>query len=202
MKIARRGERTAGPKEHLYMRLTRSLCPPHICRPILGIEVAVSFKRSAVLIPVVSFVICVSQSRVTAEAQSMSRTELKELIANANTPADYRKLAVFFHHQEQVYRARAAAEMDDYAHCVRNILMVPKFPTRADQTARLYDYYSGKADQQGKLASKYDSLLIRNGFAPVGNVESVSVKDLEPTPNSPNLHSAVMPKSKGQPRSQ
>ena len=50
----------------------------------------------------------------------------------------------------------------------------PKIPTRADQTARLYEYYSGKADQQARLAAHYDQLLVRSGVKPLGKRYTVS----------------------------
>ena len=108
-------------------------------------------------------------------ASRMSQVELKHLIAAANKPADYQKLALYFHEKELFYRAKAQTEMMEYAQCVRNFMMEPKFPTRADQTARLYEYYSAKADQQAKLAARYDGLLMRGGAKPVGNSYTVSV---------------------------
>ena len=46
------------------------------------------------------------------------------------------------------------------------------------QAARLYEYYSAKADEQAKLAARYDDLLIRSGFEPVGTSRTVSVTTL------------------------
>ena len=109
------------------------------------------------------------------EVQHINRAELKRLIATADTPADYQKLATYFHEREDVYRAKAQAEMRESAECVRNFVMTPpKIPTRADQTARLYEYYSAKADQQAKLAGHYDELLVRSGVKPLGKRYTVS----------------------------
>jgi hypothetical protein len=123
---------------------------------------------------------------IAQHKEEVSRAELKRLMAHANKPTDYERLASFFHSREQFYRAKAQAKMDDYASCVRNFLVAPKFPTRADQDSRLFDYYSTKADEQAKLAAGYDDLLLANGIEPKRNTQIVSVKDLQnTTPQAP-----------------
>lgn len=109
----------------------------------------------------------------------MSRAALKHLMARANEQADYERLSTFFHSQEESHRAKAQAEMDDYADCVRNFITPPKFPTRADQDFRLFQYYSEKADNDAKLAEIYDRKLVTLGIKPVQAAKVVSVKDLQ-----------------------
>ena len=92
------------------------------------------------------------------EVPGISRAELKHLVATANKLADYQTLATYFHEREDFYRAKAQAEVTEYAQCARNLMMKPKFATRADQTARLYEYYSAKASQQAKLAARSPDL--------------------------------------------
>lgn len=109
------------------------------------------------------------------EVPFMSRADLKRLLATASKPAEYQKLATYFHEREEFFRAKAQAEMTDSAHCIRNFMMTPKFPTRAGQTARLYEYYSAKADLEAKLAVHYDDLLIRNRVKPDRKRYTISV---------------------------
>ena len=132
----------------------------------------------------------------TQKPQQLSRGELRRLTTNASSPADYQKLAAYFRGQEQYYRVKADAEMHEYAECVRNVTMAPKFPTRADQCDRLYEYYSAKASHLAKLAARYDELLVRNGFKPVGNVQLVSVTQLREHPLTQVGTSALVPKAK------
>jgi hypothetical protein len=124
---------------------------------------------------VVMTVFCPYRAIGAEEAQCMSRAHIKHLIATANKPADYQKLATYFHDREDFYRAKAQAEMTESAHCIRNVMMTPKFPTRAGQTARLYEYYSAKADKEARLAARYDGLSVQSGVKPVGKRYTVPV---------------------------
>lgn len=149
-------------------------------------------KTAVTLIAVV--VLMVKPDAATAQAEHLSRVELNHLMAHANKPADYQELATFFHWQEDVYRAKAQAAMDDYASCARRFLMAPKFPTRADQDFRLFDYYSAKADGQAELAERYDNLLLANGIKPRPKIRTISIHDLQ---NSalPQSSTAALPRS-------
>ena len=150
-----------------------------------------------------TFVGTIMPARLAAQQaqQHLSHAQLRRLVANASNTADYQKLAAYFHYQEQIYRAKADAEMDDYAHCVRNVTMSPKFPTRADQAARLYQYYSTKADQQARLAAHYDELLTKNGVKPAGVAQIVSVTDLEHQPQKAETASGLLQTTQAGPES-
>lgn len=132
------------------------------------------------------------------QPQNLSHSDLRRRIANANKPADYQVLADYFHYQEQVYRAKANAEMHDYVKYFS--LYHPKFPTGADNAARLFEYYSAKADKEAKLAAHYDELLVQSGVKPTGKGQIVPLKDLE---NQPPKQAAtpVLPKKQAAPGS-
>lgn len=152
-------------------------------------------KWAQQIIPVIA-ILSITPTLVMAHGQQhLSRAELRRFMANANNPAAYQELAAYFHYQQQVYRAKADAEMDDYANCVRNVTMAPKFPTRADQDDRLYEYYSAKADQQAKLAAHYDELLTKSGSKPAGDIHIVSLTDLERHAQEPGASSLLVQKS-------
>jgi|GEM_PF-3345673 len=121
----------------------------------------------------------VTHQAIAQQPLHYSHKELHRWTASAGDPDADRKLATYFHCQEWIYRAKAQAEMEEYARCVRNILMAPKFPTRADVTSELHDYYSYKADQEAKLATRYDEMLIRRGIKPTGqSAATVSLTSL------------------------
>ena len=139
-------------------------------------EVAMSSTVAVVVaILVMASVVGSANGTDTAEEQRVSRKEVKHLLATANTVAEYQRVATYFRNREDFYRAKAQAEMTEYARCVRNITMAPKFPTRADQAARLYEYYADKANRQAKRATHYEDLLIRSGVRPFARVQTVSV---------------------------
>jgi hypothetical protein len=106
-----------------------------------------------------------------------SLKELHRLVATARDGADYGRLAEYFHHEKQVYRAKADAEMVDYAkYCS---FYHPKFPTGADYAARMYKAYSDKADHAEELAAFYDDLLVRNGLKPANEWLTVSTANMD-----------------------
>jgi hypothetical protein len=135
-------------------------------------------KKLWELVLVATFALSIQPNRLTAQQpQTLRHRKMRQLIANAKTPLDYRRLAMYFHYQEQVDRSKADAEMQYYSECF--LQFRPKFPTAADNASRLYEYYSAKANEEAKLAAHYDDLLIRSGSKPVGKVQTVSVTDLE-----------------------
>lgn len=125
------------------------------------------------------------------ESEELSRAELKRLMERADKVTDYERLATFFHSREEFYSAKAQAEMEDYASCARNFLIAPKFPTRADQDFRLFEYYSQKADEQAKLAAQYDDLLLANGIKPRQSPKIISLKDLQNAAAQATVKSAL-----------
>ena len=141
--------------------------------------------KTATLLVIAAFALCSDAQNLAppSNAGKVSNNELKRLIQQANKPGDYQKLSDIFHYREELYRAKAQAQMDDYAGCVRNFIVRPKFPTHADQDAQLFEYYSARADEQARLAARYDTLLIRNGVQPLHNRQVISVRELQ-NPNA------------------
>jgi hypothetical protein len=138
----------------------------------------VALRTGWKLISVIALILAITAQKVIAqEPQHLSRIELRRLIKNARNPADYQKLSLYFHYQAQVYRAKANLEMHDYAKFFS--IYHPKFPTGADTAARLYEYYSAKADKEAKMAGHYDELLIRSGAKPISEPQVVSLTNLE-----------------------
>jgi hypothetical protein len=155
---------------------------------------------AAIVMSVVTIVAGRAQGAAADDEQHITHGELKRLVKDANKPADYERLATFYHSREEVYRAKAQAKMDDYASCVRNYLIAPKFPTRADQDFRLFEYYSYKADEQAKLAVRYDDMLLASGVRPFHSAHVISIKDLQSPPPSQGANSALVPTSPSVPQ--
>ena len=101
-------------------------------------------------------------------------------MASAKNPNEYQKLARYFRHRELVYRAKAQREIDAYVNCAPNYPMAAKFLTRADVTARLYDHYLFKAEENAKLAGRYDGMLLRLGIKPASEISHYRIRQ-EPT---------------------
>jgi hypothetical protein len=93
-------------------------------------------KALRVVVSVLASLMAVRNRVAEGEPQHRSRTELRGLIAKASTPAECQPFAAHFHFQEELCHAKAQVDMRESAACVRNITIVPNFPSRADQTAR------------------------------------------------------------------
>jgi hypothetical protein len=106
-----------------------------------------------------------------------SEKEVRRLVSTAHTADDYRNLAEHFHEEKQLYRAKACAEMRDYARWFSRYH--PKSPTGVDRALRMYQTYVDKADRAQKLAAYYDGLLVRNGREPATERLTVSAVNLE-----------------------
>jgi len=142
-----------------------------IASPRLVVTLVVSMTMLAALAP------------TTASAQQSERyshRELQLLLTDAVNPHDYQKLADYFHHQHLLFRAKAESALNDYAVHAGRFTMASKFMTRAEVAARVYGHYCFKAEENEKLASRYDGLLNQFGIKPppIESGSIVSVKSL------------------------
>ena len=115
-----------------------------------------------------------------ARASAQSHRELQLVMTDAGSSHDYQKLAAYFRHQELLFRAKAESARNEYALHAGRFTMATKFMSRAEVAARLYGHYCFKAEENERLASRYDELLNRFGVKPT--IESgsiVSVKSLQ-----------------------
>jgi hypothetical protein len=137
-----------------------------------------------------SGVLELSQMRAE-DLQHLSRPELRRFIEKADKPLDYQKLAMYFHHLEQVYRAKADLEAHNYAKFFSRYH--PKVQTASENAARLYDYYSLKADRQAEAAAGYDAMLTRSGIRPARVKQIVSLADLRSQTATRSVNSVPAP---------
>ena len=89
---------------------------------------------------------------------ALVQTDMAQQVKQAHDASDYRALAVRFHEQEQVYRAKAAEEKSEWERRQQiTVSIAEKYPRPVDSAHYLYDYYSQKADQMSKNAAKYEA---------------------------------------------
>ena len=86
------------------------------------------------------------------------QTNMSQQVKQAHDASSYRELAVRFHQQEQVYRAKAAEEKAEWERRQQiTVSIAEKYPRPVDSAHYLYDYYSQKADQMSKSAADYEA---------------------------------------------
>ena len=114
------------------------------------------------------------------QAEHFSKKQLRLLMANASKPADFQKLATYFHYQALTYSTKAQKVLEEYANVGSRYPMATKTIPRAEMESRQYREYSAKADENSGLAARYDAILTGFGVKPVSVSSTiVSAKELE-----------------------
>lgn len=112
-----------------------------------------------------------------------SPKQVRLLLAHAESAADYQKLSSYFHYQELLFRAKRQTVFDYYANHTGKFTMAAKFWSRADVNARLSNKYACKAEENAKIAGRYDEMLANLGVKPVReSAVLVNVKSLRKAP--------------------
>jgi|SRR5271154_5845335 len=100
-----------------------------------------------------------AQSAQNPTARLYSRAELKQLIAIAHTPEQYKALASYYRQQERSFRARQAEEKLIWEQRAQNTTSTAqKYPRPVDSAHYLYDYYAYEADRSAQQATHYEQL--------------------------------------------
>jgi hypothetical protein len=90
---------------------------------------------------------------------SVSAQELHSLVKSANTAAQYKQLAGYFHQQETDYRAKAAAEKAEVDRRAQvNAALYQKYPRPVDTAESLYESYLSDANSAALQARHYEQL--------------------------------------------
>jgi hypothetical protein len=88
-----------------------------------------------------------------------SRAQLKSMMQDAHTPAQYGVLAAYFAKQQTDFQAQADIERQEWARRSTNIMLTAaKYPRPVDSAHYLYDYYAQKAADAGQFAARYNKL--------------------------------------------
>jgi len=103
-------------------------------------------------------------AQTPSQPTQMSRQELHSLMQSANSAAQFKQLADYFHQQEAQYRAKAAEEKIELDRRTQASLGGEelKRPNPVDSARRLYESYSYDADHNGSLAQHYDQLAAQS----------------------------------------
>lgn len=101
-----------------------------------------------------------AQSTQNASATApLSAQELHSLIRSANSSAQYKQLASYFHQQETGYRAKAAAEKVELDRRSQvNAALYQKYPRPVDSARYLYESYLSDANGAALQAQHYEQL--------------------------------------------
>jgi hypothetical protein len=107
------------------------------------------------------------------QPQHYSHRQLRLLMAGAANTDDYQKLATYFHYQELMCRTKARKVVDEYANDSGKYPMATKTVTRAEVMARAYDQYSSQANENARLAGRYDEMLTKLGVKPASESATI-----------------------------
>jgi len=98
-------------------------------------------------------------TRSAEDSTHISRSQLKNLIREANTATQYEALANYYGKQQKNYWARAAEEKQEWARRSAQVMAsAAKYPRPVDSAHYLYDYDVYMATNAEQLATKYARL--------------------------------------------
>ena len=131
--------------------------------------------NAALLLAIPVAVLAQSASQTTSSFAPMSKHELQPLIKSAHSSAEYKQLATYYHHQEAIYRAKAAderAERDRRAKV--NAALYQKYPRPVDSSQYRYEAFSADADKAYIQATHFDQLAARTQTQHEGHLPSAT----------------------------
>jgi hypothetical protein len=100
-----------------------------------------------------------AQTAATSTTDHYSRAQLKSMMQDAHTAAQYGVLAAYFARQQKSFQAQADIEKQEWARRSTNIMLTAaKYPRPVDSARYLYDYYAYKATEAGQFAARYSNL--------------------------------------------
>jgi hypothetical protein len=130
--------------------------------------------RSAdwVIVCLFAFVVPIAAAQ---ENVHFTRSEVRRIVREAKTPDQYKMLAGWFRTEETVFRSKANTENGEYLR-YKNRFTAAKYPTYADTTRNLRDYYLYRANKSASLASRYEIQLskVDPNYRPGRSPESMS----------------------------
>jgi len=107
----------------------------------------------------------VAQAVATQQAQSLTKKELKVLIANARTPEDHRRIAAYYRAEEGQLRAKQREHEAELAEYLKNPSShpVPKWPTMDQHCRQLIFYYDKAAQKAFAMADLHEKMAEEAG---------------------------------------
>ncbi len=90
---------------------------------------------------------------------SYNHAELRKMISEAHTAAQYKALATYFSSQQKSYEQRAAEEKQEWERRSQvNAALYRKYPRPEDSSRNRYEYFAYEAQQMNAQASHYQRL--------------------------------------------
>ena len=118
-------------------------------------------RRVSTLLLASATAVLFSPVRATAEEEkpTLTKKELKALIANAKTPDDHRKIAAYYHAEAERLAEKQREHEEDLAEYQRNSSHYPsKYPTMGDHCRQLAGYYTLAARKAQALADMHEEM--------------------------------------------
>jgi hypothetical protein len=100
-----------------------------------------------------------SPTETASLSTPMTAHEVHNLMTSAHSSAEYKQIAGYFHHQEEVYRAHAADAKTRWDQLAKvNAGRYQKYPRPVDTAQSSYESYMSSADNAALKARHYDQL--------------------------------------------
>lgn len=103
--------------------------------------------------------LCFSCPVLIAQTSTYSDRQLAHLEKTAQNPSDYLTLVLGYAAAAQRFSALAEEQRAAHQHVTEHPLPGAKFPTTADTSRRMQEYYTARADQARAKQSMYRSKL-------------------------------------------
>jgi hypothetical protein len=89
----------------------------------------------------------------------IGKSELRQMIHDAHTTAQYRVLAGYFRRQQQHFDQQAEAEKAEWIRRSANVSgPAAKYPRPVDSSRNRYEYFMSEAQDMDRQAAHYESL--------------------------------------------
>jgi hypothetical protein len=95
----------------------------------------------------------------TSTTAHLTGTQLKQLLHEAHSQAQYETIATYYREEQTTYSQEAAQEKQEWIRRGQNVMVVAaKYPRPVDSARYLYEYYADQARHAEQLAKKYEQL--------------------------------------------
>jgi hypothetical protein len=100
-----------------------------------------------------------AQNAATAESVNYTSAQVRVLVHNARTPAEYKALRDYYAHLADVDSLKASDEKREWERRAANpVAYARKYPSPVDSAHYLYDSYSASAKAAANEAARYGKL--------------------------------------------
>jgi hypothetical protein len=102
---------------------------------------------------------CIGQSATSTNSLHYTRTQVRSMVQNAKTSADYLVLHDYYNHLAETNRLLADEERQEWDRRAANpTVYAKKYPAPVDSAHYLYDSYVQKTKASAEQAHRYEQL--------------------------------------------